>query len=43
MGSELVIEAANDLDLSLFAFSRNFGSFDDEYEVDSVGEEFDGE
>ena len=40
---ELVVESANDLDLSLFTFCRNFGSFDDECEVDGVGEEFDGE
>jgi len=40
---ELVVESANDLDLSRFAFCRNFGSLDDEYEVDGVGEEFDGE
>ena len=38
---EFVIESANDLDLSLFAFCRNFGSLDDE--VDGAGEEFDGE
>lgn len=40
---ELVIESANDLDLSRFTFCRNFGSFDDECGVDGGGEEFDGE
>lgn len=40
---ELVVESANDLDLSRFTFCRNFGSLDDECEVDGVGEEFDGE
>jgi len=40
---ELVVESANDLDLSRFAFCRNFGSLDDECEVDGAGEEFDGE
>ena len=39
---ELVTESANDLDLSLFTFCRNFGSLDDD-EVDGTGEEFDGE
>ena len=39
---ELVVESANDLDLSRFAFCRNFGSFE-ECGVDGVGEEFDGE
>ena len=38
---ELVVKPANDLDLFLFTFCRNFGSFDDECEVDSVEEEFD--
>ena len=40
---ELVVESANDLDLSLFTFCRNFGSLDDECEVDGAGDEFDGE
>jgi len=40
---ELVVESANDLDLSRFTFCRNFGSLDDECVVDGVGEEFDGE
>ena len=40
---ELAAESANDLDLSRLAFCRNFGSLEDEYEVDGVGEEFDGE
>ena len=40
---ELASESANDLDLSRLAFCRNFGSLEDEYEVDGVGEEFDGE
>jgi len=40
---ELMAESANDLDLSLFTFCRNFGSLDDECEVDGAGEEFDGE
>lgn len=40
---ELMVESANDLDLSLFAFCRNFGSLDSECEVDGAGEEFDGE
>jgi hypothetical protein len=39
---ELAAESANDFDLSLFTFCRNFGSFDDECGVDGVGEEFDG-
>lgn len=38
-----VVGSANDLDLSLFAFCRNFGSLDSECEVDGAGEEFDGE
>ena len=40
---EPVVESANDLDLSRFAFCRNFGSLDDECGVDGAGEEFDGE
>lgn len=40
---ELVIESAKDLDLSRFAFCRNFGSLDDECGVDGAGEELDGE
>lgn len=40
---ELIIESANDLDLSRFAFCKNFGSLDDECGVDGAGEEFDGE
>ena len=40
---EVVVESANDLDLSLFTFCRNFGSLEDECEVDGAGEEFDGE
>lgn len=40
---ELVVESARDLDLSLLAFCRNFGSLDNECEVDGTGEEFDGE
>ena len=43
LGLKLVVESANDLDLSRFAFCRNFGSFDEECEVDGAGEEFDGE
>jgi hypothetical protein len=39
----LVVESATDLDLSLFTFCRNFGSFEDECGVDGVGEELDGE
>ena len=39
----LVVESANDLDLSRFTFWRNFGSLDDECGVDGVGEELDGE
>jgi len=42
-GLELVVESANDLDLSRFTFCRNFGSLDEECGVDGVGEEFDGE
>ena len=40
---ELVVESANDLDLSRLTFCRNFGSLDDECKVGGVGEEFDGE
>jgi hypothetical protein len=40
---EPVVESANDLDLSRFAFCRNFGSLDEECGVDGAGEEFDGE
>ena len=40
---ELVVESANDLDLSRFTFCRNFGSLDDGCGVNGVGEEFDGE
>ena len=43
LGLELVVESANDLDLSRFDFCRNFRSLDDECEVDGAGEEFDGE
>jgi hypothetical protein len=39
----LVVESATDLDLSLFTFCGNFGSFEDECGVDGVGEELDGE
>lgn len=40
---ELVIEFADDLDLSLFTFCRDFVGLDNECEVDGAGEEFDGE
>lgn len=40
---ELMVESANDLDLSRFAFCKNFGSLDDECGVEGAGEEFDGE
>jgi len=40
---ELVVESANDLDLSRITLCRNFGTLDDECVVDGVGEEFDGE
>ena len=43
LGLELVVESANDLDLSRFDFCRNFGSLDEECEVDGAGDEFDGE
>ena len=42
-GLELIDESAKDLDLSRFAFCKNFGSFDEECGVDGAGEEFDGE
>ena len=42
-GLELVVESANDLDLSFLNFRRNFGSLDDECEVEGAGAEFDGE
>ena len=40
---EFVVESASDLDLSRFAFCKNFGSLDEECDVDGTGEEFDGE
>ena len=40
---EPMVGSANDLDLSRFAFWKNFGSLDDECGVDGAGEEFDGE
>ena len=43
LGLEPVVESANDLDLSRFAFCRNLGSLDEECGVDGAGEEFDGE
>ena len=47
LATELELEprvgSANDLDLSRFAFCKNFGSLDDECGVDGAGEELDGE
>lgn len=37
LGLKLVVESANDLDLSLFTFCRNFGSLSEECEVDGDG------